>query len=88
MKKDKTLLQFPCDFPIKVIGINKEMFVSEIITIARKHFPALENKSISTQPSQQGNYLSITIIVYAQDQITLDALYMELTRHPDIKMVL
>ncbi|AHE67201.1 HP0495 family protein [Legionella oakridgensis] len=88
MKKDQTLMQFPCDFPIKIIGINKETFLSEIITMTKKHFPSLENKAISTQFSQQGNYLSITITVYVQDQITLDALYMDLTQHPDIKMVL
>lgn len=88
MNDEQSLISFPCDFQIKIIGKNHAAFAMEIINIARKHFPTLEDASIRNQLSQQGNYLAISITVYATDQATLDGLYMELTKHPDIKMVL
>lgn len=89
MQKDNnTLMEFPCDFQIKVIGVNSDVFSAEVLNIARKYFPETKETSIRSQPSQQGNYLAITLTVYVQDQITLDSLYMDLTNHPDIKMVL
>jgi len=88
MKNDQSLMVFPCDFKIKIIGNNAASFAKDIAAIARKHFPSLKDDAIQCQPSQQGNYLSISIDLYVEDQPTLDALYKELTQHPDIKMVL
>ncbi len=81
-------MDFPCTFPIKIIGINSPSFVTDIERIALKHYPNTHQGSIRNQDSTQGNYIAITITVEALDQTTLDALYLELTKHPDIKMVL
>ena len=88
MKSDNSLMEFPCDFQIKIVGINNDSFTMEVLRIARKHFPTTDETSIRSQASQQGNYLAITLSLYVQDQVTLDSLYIELTNHPDIKMVL
>jgi putative lipoic acid-binding regulatory protein len=88
MKKDQTLMTFPCDFQIKIIGKNSKTFAEEIIGIARKHFPDVADTAIQSQLSQEGNYMAISINLIVKDQLTLDSLYMELTKHPDIKMVL
>ncbi len=88
MKKDQTLMTFPCDFQIKIIGNNTEMFAKEISDIARKHFPDIVDAGIDSQLSREGNYLAISIMLHVKDQATLDGLYIELTKHPDIKMVL
>lgn len=88
MSSKETLMVFPCDFQIKVIGNNQETFANDVIAIARKYYPTLANANIKRQPSQQANYLAITLTVHAEDQPTLDALYTELTKHPDTKMVL
>ena len=88
MAGKQSLIEFPCDFLIKIIGNNRASFEFEITNIAKKHFPNTKDTAITTQLSQQGNYLSISITVFATDQATLDALYQELTQHPDIKMVL
>lgn len=86
---DKTsLMEFPCDFPIKVIGKNSATFAIDVANVARKHFPDILDSSICIKPSNQDKYLAITVTVYAQNQKTLDALYLELTKLPDIKMVL
>jgi putative lipoic acid-binding regulatory protein len=83
-----TLMEFPCHFPIKVIGKNKDTFVTEIINLARGHFPNLKDGDVRIQASQKDNYMAITVTVLALDQASLDALYGELTKHPDAKMVL
>ena len=87
MKKD-TLLEFPCDFPLKIIGKSTPCFLTDIAGLIRKHYPHTKDDAITTQYSQQSNYLSITVIVYALDQESLNALYLDLTQHPDIQMVL
>ena len=88
MKNDRSLMEFPCDFQIKIIGINNDSFEKEIISIALDHFPETKDTAIKSQLSQQGNYLAISITLHVHNQMTLDALYAELTKHPDSKMVL
>lgn len=86
---DKTsLIEFPCHFPVKIIGKKTATFFSEITTIIKQHFPATTDDMVVARDSQQGNYLSITATVYVNDQDSLDALYREISSHPDIKMVL
>ena len=79
---------FPCDFKIKIMGVNTKTFADEIYAIICKHFPKTKQSAITSQQSREGNFLSITATIHVLDQQTLDALYMDLTQHPDIKMVL
>ncbi|STX42399.1 MULTISPECIES: YbeD family protein [Legionella] len=88
MNDKKSMIEFPCDFPLKIVGKKTANFATDIIEIIHKHFPETPDKAIRHQESQHGNYLAITAVVHAQDQVTLDALYRDLTKHPDIKMVL
>ncbi len=88
MTKQETLMTFPCDFQLKIMGKNSLSFCSDIAAIARKHYPTLEDSAMKSRPSQKGTYLAISLTVHALDQTTLDALYIELTAHPDTKMVL
>ena len=83
-----SVMQFPCHFPIKIIGKNNDTFVTDIINIARGHFAHLKDSDIRIQASQKDNYVAITVTVLALDQASLDTLYGELTKHPDAKMVL
>ncbi len=84
----ETLLVFPCDFPVKIIGKSRPNFLDDISTIIRKHYPDTQDSAITTQFSLQANYVSITVIIHALDQETLNTLYFDLTQHPDIQMVL
>lgn len=86
--KEESLIQFPCNFPIKIIGKKTELFAVEIKEIIYKHFSETPDEAIGYQESGRGNYLSITVTVFVHNQQSLDALYRELTKHPDIKMVL
>lgn len=84
----KTFMEFPCSFPLKIIGKFSPSFLQEITTIIRTHYPLTQDNAITHHMSEQGNYQSITTVIYALDQLTLDALYQDLSRHPNIHMVL
>ena len=83
-----SLMEFPCDFIIKIIGTNTATFSTDVAQISRKHFPNLTDDSLRSQSSKESKYVAISVTVHALNQASLDALYLELTQHPDIKMVL
>lgn len=83
-----TLIEFPCHFPVKIMGTNSSTFLEEIMEITQKHFPLIEQEKITHKSSKENNFLAITVVVYAENQEMLDAFYKDITKHPDIKMVL
>jgi putative lipoic acid-binding regulatory protein len=76
---EDTLLEFPCDFPIKVMGQATEEFRSLALGIVTRHFGPLAADRISERPSRGGRYLGLTITVRAESKAQLDAVYTELT---------
>ena len=84
----KTLLEFPCAFPIKIMGAKADGFVHAITHIAEQFDPSFDASTIELRPSKAGNYLGITITVTATSREQLDELYRTLTSHPMVKVVL
>ena len=84
----KSLMEFPCNFPVKIIGINTEQFLDEIKKIVLTHFPDFKEEHLRHKLSDKNNYLAITVTVIAVNQEMLDLFYRELTQHPNVKMVL
>ncbi len=85
---EDTLLEFPCDFPLKVMGATREGFAQAIVDIVLRHAPDFDAGGIEMRPSKAGNYLSVTCTLRATSKAQLDALYRELTAHPWVKIVL
>ena len=85
---DETLLEFPCDFPIKIMGANQEGFAQEMLAVVLRHAPDFDAARIEMRPSSKGAYLGLTCTVRAVSRAQLDALYGELSRHPMVKIVL
>jgi len=83
-----TLLEFPCDFPLKIMGATAADFAQTIAAVVVRHAPDFDTASMEMRPSKAGNYLSLTCTVRAVSQQQLDALYRELTAHPMVKVVL
>ena len=81
-------MEFPCSFAVKVIGVDSPIFLEDIKKIVLNHFPNFELGSLVYKESGNKNYLAITATVLATSQEMLDLFYQELTRHPDVKMVL
>jgi len=85
---EESALTFPCEFPIKVMGVNSDSFENELFMIANRQIPNLGETAISSTPSRTAKYLSVTITITAQNREQLDALYRAFNKHPDVKMVL
>lgn len=83
-----TLLEFPCDFPIKIMGARVDDFAQTVLEVVLRHAPDFDAAAMQMRPSSKGNYLSITCTVNATSQAQLDALYVELSSHPMVKVVL
>ena len=82
------LLQFPTDFPIKIMGAAAEGFAQAVLAVVLRHAPDFDAATMELRPSKAGNYLSVTCTVRAVSQAQLDALYRELSAHPLVKVVL
>jgi len=76
---EETLLEFPCDFPIKIMGEATEEFRSLAVGIVTRHFGSFDAGRIEERPSSGGRYLGLTITVRAESKAQLDAVYTELT---------
>ena len=86
-RKD-SLIEYPSDFPIKVMGLNQEGFVHAVTAIAKEHDPFFDASKIELRPSTGDKYLGVTITVTATSREQLDNLYRALTSSPMVKVVL
>jgi hypothetical protein len=80
--------EFPCSFPIKVFGRDEDEFETLIVSIIRRHIPDLPAENVSSRLSDGGKYLAVTATFIADSREQLDALYMELSVHDRVLMVL
>jgi putative lipoic acid-binding regulatory protein len=83
-----TLLEFPCDFPLKIMGKTHDELAQVVLTIVTKHAPDFDAAQMEMRASSGGNYVSLTCTVIARSKPQLDALYTDLTSHPLVKVVL
>ena len=88
MPQDPSLIEYPCAFPIKVMGHTRAGFAQAVLEIARRHAPDFDGATMEMKSSKHGKYLSITCTVNATSRVQLDALYRELCDHPMVVMVL
>lgn len=84
----KPLIVFPCDFPIKIMGATDERFEQTVGEVVRQHDPSFDMNTIEIRSSTKGNYLGLTVTVRATSQEQLDKLYMALSSHPMVKIVI
>ena len=77
--EQETLFEFPCQFPIKVMGKAIDEFEQEVIQIMQRHIAEFEETSIKRRDSAKSNYAALTITITATSRKQLDAIYMDLT---------
>jgi uncharacterized protein len=85
---EQSLIEYPSQFPIKVMGAHVEGFVEAIAHVARQFDPGFDAATIEQRPSKGGNYLGLTITITATSREQLDEIYRTLTTHPMVKVVL
>jgi putative lipoic acid-binding regulatory protein len=84
----ESLIEYPSDFPIKVVGIMHDEFAQTIVEVVTIHDPEFHAGKVEMRPSSAGKYLSLTLTVRATSREQLDNLYRELSSHPMVKFVL
>ena len=85
---EQSLIEYPSQFPIKVMGLNADGFVHAITSIAGRFDPAFDAATVELRPSKGDKYLGVTVTVTATSREQLDELYRTLSTHPMVKMVL
>ena len=87
-KLEQSLLEYPCDFPIKILGHTQAGFAQAVLEIVQRHAPDFSGETVSMKASKRGKYLSVTCVIRATSREQLDRLYRELCDHPMVVMVL
>ena len=88
MADDDTLLEFPCDFAIKAMGVSGEAFEAVVMDIVSRHAPDVDRSAVRSRPSRNGKYVAITVTIRAHSKQQIDAIYMELSAHQQVLMAL
>jgi putative lipoic acid-binding regulatory protein len=83
-----SLIEYPCDFPLKIFGEAQPGFAQTIVEVVLAHAPDFVSSSIEMRSSSNAKYISLTCTIRATSREQLDALYRDLTSHPMVKMVL
>ena len=85
---DPSLLEYPCEFPIKIMGHTQAGFAQAMLDVVQRHAPDFDGAQLEMKSSKHGKYLSITCTINATSRDQVDALYKELCDHPMVVMVL
>ena len=86
--KEDTLMEFPCDFPIKMMGRDTEDFRQTARRLVEKHTGPVDDAAVQTAVSAKGNFVSVTVTVRATSREQLDDIYRDLTAHEAVLMAL
>jgi len=82
------LIDFPCDFPIKVMGETQDTFSQTIIDLIQTIVPSFNAAHVEMKASSAGKYISLTCTVHVVSQEQLDSIYRLLSSNPLVKFAL
>jgi uncharacterized protein len=83
-----SLLEFPCEFPLKIMGRREAGFRETVIALLEQHAGPVGDDRVTLRESRDGNFVALTVVVRAESQAQLDAMYVALTAHEQVLMVL
>lgn len=88
MAIEPSLIEYPCAFPIKIMGRTEPGFAQAIVDLVKLHAPDFDPTSVEMRVSKRSRYLSLTCTIQATSREQLDGLYQALCDHPMVVMVL
>jgi putative lipoic acid-binding regulatory protein len=88
LEEGETLLEFPCEFPIKAMGLACDELEIAVLEIVNRHVDDLGEGALKMKPSRNGKYVAITVTIKATSKEQLDAIYMELTACEHVSIAL
>lgn len=86
--EEETFIEYPCHFPIKVMGANSEDFEALVFQLVRTYLEHDSHIEIKQQTSKKGNYLSLTLTLWVTSRTQLDDIYTALSNEARCVMVL
>ncbi len=88
MSENEELIEFPCDFPIKVMGEMRDDFAEIIVAVIHTQLPDFDSSKVEMRASSGGKYISLTCTVHVTSRPQIDDVYRALTAHPLVKITL
>lgn len=88
IRPEDSLIEYPSDFPIKVMGKSHPEFAQTLTAVVLEFDPDFNPASVEMRPSRSGNYIGLTFTVRATSREQLDSLYRALHAHPMVSVVL
>ena len=82
------LIEFPCDYPIKVLGTADPALHQHVLQVMDRHAPGFDRRKITIRDSSKGKWQSITVIITATGKPQLEEIFAELKTSSRVKMVL
>ncbi len=86
--EQETLLEFPCRFPLKIMGPAAPAFEAQMRALVLAELGERQDTVWAVRPSAKGNFVGLTVTFTAEHRAELDALYRAISAHPDVKMCL
>ena len=87
-KLTDSLLDYPCEFPLKIFGLQQVGLAQAVLEVVNKHDPEFAATTMEMRASKNARYVSLTCTIRATSREQLDAVYQELCDHPMVVMVL
>jgi putative lipoic acid-binding regulatory protein len=88
MSNDETLLEFPCEFPVKIMARAHDTLENDVLEIVKCHAPDCDSHTLKRRKSANGNYIGLTITITATSKEQLDNLYRSLHAYEHCVMLL
>lgn len=85
---EETLIEFPCDFLIKVMGETSDDFANAMVQVIQAYEPTFDASKVDMRASSGGRFISLTCNVHVTSKVQLDSIYRALSEHPQVKYVL
>lgn len=88
IKPEDSLIEYPCNFPIKVMGKAHPEFAQTLTEVVLEYAPDFDASTVEMRPSGKGNYVGLTFHIWATSREQLDAIYKAVHGHPMVSIVL
>ena len=85
---DESVIQFPCEFPIKMMGRDTPEFRNTARALVENHVGAVDDERVQAAISRNGRFVSVTVTITATSQQQLDDIYRDVSAHSDVLMAL
>jgi len=85
---EESVLEFPCEFPIKMMGRDNPEFRALSRVLVEKHTGAVAESAVQATTSRNGRFVSVTVTITATSQQQLDDIYRDVSSHEDVLMAL